>query len=379
MKKTLVNLIVGGGIILSGFSGLEASKAYYPNKSEALEAIVEYDYSYGNNYAQEQEEHQQTPDEKEYLQAFNTQSVDEKIRLFEAFVSKWPNSKERKHAYGSLAGLYYNPKHDFDKAIENANKALAYADLELNWQVDMYIALSVSYYSHPTKKDIQKGAEYANKAYEIANNNSLEGDYLKRAKTLKEAFDKELAAKPKAKPAPVQRPLESAIKLYNQKNYSGAADAFSKLDQKDPKVAYHYGLSLYQNKKFNESIDKLLAASILDSAAYPKARDTAYSIFLNNVFKEPKSKRDYNSVVKETNDLMNSDIAELQKAWNDKYADKELSEEEAKKDEINRAAWDRGMAQIRKDTEAYQLGLKKAAGDAFERLIDDTRKRLGLK
>ncbi len=290
MKKTLLKVMIGCGLTLTAVQAL-GSKPYSLNNYKTLDAVVEVA--------------QQESSQSVYTRAYGEKNADEKIRLLEAFIAspEWKGAKEQKNAYSELALVYYSPKGNYDKAMDNATKALSFSDLEAEYQVHMCLTLSACYALHPTKKDMAKGADFANKAFNIAsaNQNKVNPSYFDAAKQLKDAFAKDLSQKTKKAPVSVATPLDNALKLYKQKNYAAAADALSKLDQNDPKVDYYYGLSLSQIKQYDKAINHLLEASIASPAEYPKARGLAHDFFLANVYKDQKSGKGYNALITDSN------------------------------------------------------------------------------
>jgi hypothetical protein len=365
VRKSLVKIIVSAGIGASLILG-------------GAKALGGYENSYSNTfyiYQEQQKVEQADLKTVNYSNAMSASTIDEKVRLLEDYLKTYSDSQYHKFAHKELAFGYYGKK-NYDKVIDHGDKALTYSDLDNESKAQLFLVTGESYVVSPGKKNLDKAADYAGKAEQIIKSGGLGEGYLKAVSSLESLIEK---AKGVGKSVSKPDPLGAARSLYNKKDYVGAEKAFAVLDHKNPDAAYYYGLALYQNKKYNESVDKLLTASILDSASYPKAMNTASSIFLNNVYKESKSGKGYSSLVKETNDLMNNDIMGLQKAWNDKYADKELDEEEAKQAETDKAALDKRVEQIRKDTEAYQLGLKKAADAAFNNLVSQVKQRLDVK
>jgi len=366
VKKTLVKIIVGGGLILAATQAL-GSRTYYSNNYTTLDAIVEV----------AQEETSQSA----YTRAYVEKNADEKIRLLEAFIAnpKWKGAKEQKNAYSELALVYLNPRGNYDEAMENATKALSFSDLEAEYQVRMYLTLSACYYYHPAKKDMNKGSDLANKAFDIAsaNQSAIDPAYLNAAKQLKDAFAKELA--PKIKKAPVVSPLEQAIKLYNQKKYTEADKAFSSLDQGDANVAYYSGLSAFQLKNYSDAVNHLITASLLGPAKYAKEKEHAYGYFVHYVYHESKTGKDCNTLSEEKKKAAKAEIQKLTDALNAKWAGKDVKEgsatERQYKTEFDN--YNASCAQINKDANDFNALLKKTADAAFEKLVSDAKKRIG--
>ncbi|MBN2052644.1 hypothetical protein JW756_04020 [Candidatus Woesearchaeota archaeon] len=354
MKKALIKAIIGGGLILAATQALGSKTYSYTTIDEAVFA---------------QEDHSQA----EYTKAMMSTSIDEKIRLFEQFVVKYPNSQFDKYAYKEITLGYYANK-NYDKVIINSDKALSFNDLDDESRAQLLLVTAESYIVSPDKKDLAKATNYLQQAKRVIGSAQLSKAYLDAASKLERIINN--ASQPKA---PAVSPVDSAKNLYAQKNYSAAADAFSKLDQNDPKVDYYYGLSLAQLKQFDKAIPHLLEASIA-SSEYSKAKDLAYNAFLGNVYKDPKSGRGYNSLLTESTNRLNQEINRINKEWNDKYA-KEFTDEEWAKIEPEskreRAAADARIAQLKKDADAYGVNLKKDADTAFEKLVTDAKKRIG--
>ncbi len=329
-------------------------------------------------YAQEQQKVEQAdPKTVAYSNAMNARSIDDKIRLLEDYVKAYNDSQYHKFAFKELAFGYYGKK-DYDKVIVNGDKALAFSDLDADSKTQLFLVTGESYVVSPSKKDLGKAADYASKAEQVIKSGGLSEGYLKAVKSLESMIEKAKGGVV----APKANPLQDAVSSYNKKDYVGAEKALASLDQKDPDVTYYYGLSLYQNKKYKDSIDKLVAASILNPSKYSKAKDTAQNIFLANIYKEPASGRSYNSLVKEYTDIALQDINKLNKDWNDKWGhleNKEVDEEVAAQAEKEKKTLDQRIARINSDTATLQKKLKDSADAAFSKLVDEVRQKIGVR
>jgi len=361
MRRGAAGLALGAGLFL----GANAYAGYLPGSHPG--------------FAQEQQKVEQADSKTvAYSNAMNAKNIDDKIRLLEDYVKAYNESQYHRFAFKELAFGYYGKK-DYDKVIINGDKALAFSDLDAESKAQLFLVTGESYVVSPGKKDLAKAADYASKAEQVIKSGGLSEGYLKAVKSLESMVER---AKGGGAPVAKPDPLGAAKSFYNKKDYISAEKALASLDQKDSDVAYYYGLSLYQNKKYKDSIDKLVAASILNSSKYSKAKDTAQNIFLANVFKEPASGRNYNSLVKEYSDIAQQDINKLNKDWNDKWGhleNKEVEAEVAAEAEREKKTLDQKIAKINSDTAALQKKLKGSADAAFSKLVEDVRQKIGVR
>jgi hypothetical protein len=362
IRRGAAGLALGAGLVMFGANAYASPNPYTAFNSQEQQKVEQVD-----------------PKTVAYSNAMNAKSIDDKIRLLEQYVTTYNESQYHKYAFKELAFGYYNKK-DYDKVILNGDKALGFADLDAESKAPLFLVTGESYVVSPNKKNLDKALDYANRAEQVIKAGGVNQGYIKGVDILKSLIEK--ARGGVAKPAPKPDPLGAAKSFYNKKDYTNAEKAFASLDQKDPDVAYYHGLSLYQNKKFNESIDRLVAASILAPEKYPKARETAQSIFIANIFKDPATGRGYNSLVKEYNDMAQQDVAKLNKDWNDKWGhleNKEITEEVAAEAEKEKKVLDQRIARINSDILSLQKKLKNAADADFTKLVDVIRQRVGVR
>jgi len=353
VKRGAAGLVLGAGLVLLGANAYPA-------------------------YAQEQQKVEQA-DQKTvaYSAAMSAKSIDEKIRLLEEYVKTYNDSQYHKYAFKELAFGYYGKK-NYDKVILNGDKALAFTDLDAESKAQLFLVTGEAYVVSPDKKDLGKAVAYANQAKSIATNSGLGEAYLKAANSLESVVEK---ARGVEKPVSKPDPLSAAKALYNKKDYVGAERALAPLDHKNPDVTYYYGLSLYQNKKYPAAIQGLITASLLDPAKYSKAKDTAQSIFFNYIYKDSKTGKDYNFMVKEVANFAEADIVRLNKEFNDKWEGKEIEDNSTEQEQYKRELdkLNTSIARIKKDALDYNTKLQGEANAAFNRIIEETRKRIGVK
>ncbi|MBN2459069.1 hypothetical protein JXB28_02195 [Candidatus Woesearchaeota archaeon] len=361
IRRGAAGLALGAGLAMFGAGAFAGAYPYHDHDS----------------FAQEQQKVEQAdPKTTAYANAMSAQSIDEKIRLLEQYITAYNESQYHKYAFKELAIGYYGKK-DYDKVILNGDKALGFTDLDAESRVQMFLITGESYVVSPSKKNFDKASDYASRAEQTVKSGGVNQGYLKGVDALRSLVEK--ARSGVSAPAAKPDPLNSAKSFYNKKDYVNAEKAFASLDQSNADVNYYYGLSLYQNKKFNESIEKLVAASLIAPEKFPKVRDTAYSIFINNVYKEPKSNRPLNSIFDELTSFLNSDIARWQKEWDGKYLGKELTEDEHMRADREEKEMNAKIQKANDDIKKLKDGYKKVADDAFNQRVEEIRKRLGIR
>jgi hypothetical protein len=369
-----------------------------------------------------------------YVKAMTAQSPAQKAQLLKDFLAKCggKGNQYENFAYANLALMQFPGKTEAD-AITYGEKALSLGGLDDLTKCQILIVLS-SLYSK-SGQNLEKAKSYALQATEVAKaakakdsegattssaqwNQLIGGGYYALAQAREKGSDFKGAVDAYASSyAILKNPaILASIKklgktLYEAKAYSDAEAAFKAAYDatKDPEIGTIYAQSLYRNNKeaaalalfkelyakkksgelawnigiilakeakinpamSNEAIRYLLEASFTFPAEAQKARGIAESLFfLSN--KDLK----YNETVTQIQEL-NKKVEEMTSAYNAKFGGK--AEEDL--DDSQKAERKQLLAQIETEKKAIEKlqASQAAAVQQFNRMLDETRQRLGVK
>lgn len=305
--------------------------------------------------------------------ANETQDLAQKAQKLDAFIKQYPDSSFTPLAFLNLIGIYdqQNNCTQLVKYIDEADSKgiLAKAGIDDAGLAKIYYRA----YDCVKSQGKQAGIKYLDKIISLAQKHNRDANWqttLTQVQNLKKSLT--------APPPPTEPPVNTAIRHYNEKKYSEAAAAFQKLDQKDAKVANYHGLTLFRLEKYADAVNKIITAGLLDSEAYPKALDTAKSIFTTNAYKVPGSGKAYNDRLKEISNLANKEMVVLNKAFNDKWAEKEI-EEGSEEEKLYDQEYEKLQSDIAKVQSEAQETLTQIAAQldkAFNDLVEKIRKDL---
>ncbi|MFB0564658.1 MAG: hypothetical protein ACETWK_03160 [Candidatus Aminicenantaceae bacterium] len=395
-------------------------------KKTALVTLILIFFVYSSSHGQTDPAHE------EYIKATTAPTLPQKIKLLKEYLNKYNGKGSQYENYANAHLCFYTSQSNkLSEAIEYGEKAITMSGLDDFTKSQLYITLSSIYAKQAT--NLEKAKNYALQAVEIARVNKDKksstttpaqwiqlmgaGYYIhaqtqEKAKQLKGAASSYIKSYDFLKNPQIGKDLKKVGKsLYNFKFYSNAEEAFrvaynilndyescsyyakslfknKKRDEaltyfkkayqkkKSGEIAYNIGIILAGNSKKNpntstEAIKYLLEASFLSPSNSKKARSLAESIFFNS-----KEAFGYNEKVKELIEL-NKQLVETTELFNESFGDKseeELSEKQKKEIESWQA-----------DIEALQEKIKKLEAEQkvivnkFNKLLEDTKKRLGSK
>ncbi|MCK4494903.1 MAG: hypothetical protein KAU91_01015, partial [Candidatus Aminicenantes bacterium] len=368
----------------------------------------------------------------DYIKAVTTENIEQKIELLKEYITKWAGkgTQNENFVYVYLCLTHYKDKTPKESA-EYGEKALELGGFDDYTKYQILIAVTGSY--NTLGQNLAKAKNYAMNAVNIAKANKTKssttitpaqwnkfigaGYYvhaqaLEKAKNLRGAVDSYINSYNILKNPQIAKNLKSIGKsLYDFKSYKEAEKAFkvtasvlkdfasiyfyaktlhrngkreealsnyrqAYMKQKSGDIAYNIGIILAGKAKKNpsfsdEAIKYLLDASFLSPANSKKAMQMAESLFFT-------SKKDlkYNEKIKE-HETRNKKLEELTNSFNKKFGEKDeedLSDAEKKE-----------MKSILDKIEAEQKSIQEieaeqnAVLDKFNKLIDKTKERLGIK
>ena len=301
----------------------------------------------------------------DYTNAISNQDPDQRIQKLEAFVAKYPESINVKFAYFQLAVDYLNVKKDCSKSLEYAKKAEEYInELQNGQKVQVYlIAANCSL----VLKNKQQARAYVDKAMQVyeANKSQQGWDRILNAINQLKAQTEE----------PRETTAQKALRLYREGKTAEALPLFKQVfaEKKDGRVAKNIAIILNKQGEFNEAVKYFLYAGFLRGEQ--EDIDTAQSLFLSK-YTDPETKKNYNDMVQEVTNL-NNRIGQLQEAWNNKWADKELTEEEEAQANTELEQVNNQVAGLQKGIASWQARQKKAV-DAYADVVAQVKKELGI-
>ena len=369
---------------------------------------------------------------QDYINAMTTANVTERVRLLKEYLAKYAGkgTQYENFVYANLCVLPYRGK-TARETIEYGEKALTLGGLDDVTKCNVLITVSALY--SQSSQNLEKAKNYAFQVVQIAkankNKDSTEatpaqwnkligagyltlGQAQEKAKDLKGAVDSYINSYKILKNPQIVNSLKRTGKsLYDFKFYKEAEKAFeiSAATLKDYASIYFYAKTLHRNKKKEEALkyykqayakqksgdtaynigiilaDKaksrpsfsqeaikyLLDASFLSAANSKKAMELAEFLF----FTANKDLK-YNEKVKEIQ-KKNKKQEELTNAFNKKYGEKDEEDlSDAEKKEMEAL-----LAEIESEQKALQKlkADQKAALDKFNKLIEETRQRLGIR
>lgn len=366
-----------------------------------------------------------------YIKAITTQNVTQKVKLLKEYLTKYGGrrTKYENHVYANLCLLRYKGK-TAKETINYGEKALAIGGLDDYTKSQIYLQLSGLY--SQLGQNLEKAKTYALQVIQIAKANKnkesstmspaewnkfigagylAHGQALEKTKDLKGAVDSYINSYKILKNIQIVQNLKKIGKsLYDFKFYNEAEKAFriayealkdfgscallaktlyrngkkeealnyfkqAYAKQKSGEIAYNIGIILAGKAKKNpsqsqEAIRYLLEASFL----FPKNSKKAMQLAENLFFAGNKEMR-YNEKVKELSER-SKNLEKLTETFNKKFEDKaeeDLSDSERKEME-------KLLASIRAEETAIQkLEVEqKAALEKFNKLIEETKKGLGI-
>lgn len=374
---------------------------------------------------------QNTAADEEYIKAVTTQNVDQKVKLLKEYLTKYggKGTKYENHVYANLCLLRYRGK-KAQETINYGEKSLELGGLDDYTKSQIFLQLSGLY--SQLGQNLEKAKNYALQVIQIsqANKNKesetmspaewnkfigagylAHGQALEKAKDLKGAVDSYINSYKILKNIQIAKSLQKIGKsLYDFKFYNEAEKAFkiacdalkdfgscafyaktlyrngkkeealkyfkqAYAKQKSGEIAYNIGIILAGKVKMNpsqsqEAIKYLLDASFLSPSHSKKAMDLAERLF----FSGNKELR-YNEKVKELSDRTKK-LEELTETFNKKFEDK--AEEDLSDDE--KKEMEKLLANIEEEEKAIQKlkAEQEAALEKFNKLIEETKKRLGI-
>ncbi len=367
--------------------------------------------------------------DESYIKAMTATEMGQKYNLLKDYVAKCKGSKYENHAYANLCLLPYKGK-STQEALNYGEKAIALGGLDDLTQCQIYITVSGLY--SKSGQNLEKAKNYALQVIQIAKKNKadksssttpkawnqLEGaGYYAHAQALEKAKDLKGAVISYENSYKILKNKQIALdlkkvgkSLYDFKFYPQAEKAFQiacttlndfasctfyaktlfrngKKDealkyfkqayaqQKSGEIAYNIGILLAGKAEKNpalesEAIDYLLQASFLSPKNSEKAMTLAERLFFNG-----NSKLNYNEKVKEMTARTKS-LEQLTAQFNNKFENKteeDLSDNEKKEMQSL-------LAKIEEEEKAIENleAETQAAVDEFQKLIDKTKKKLGI-
>ena len=369
---------------------------------------------------------------QDYIKAVTTENIEQKIELLKEYITKWAGkgTQNENFVYVYLCLTHYKDKTPKESA-ECGEKALELGGFDDYTKYKILIAVTRSY--NTLGQNLAKAKNYAMNAVNIAKANKtkssttitpaqwnkfigagyyVHGQALEKAKELRGAVDSYINSYNILKNPQIANDLKRIGKsLYDFKSYKEAEKAFkvtasvlkdfasiyfyaktlhrngkreealsnyrqAYMKQKSGDIAYNIGIILAGKAKKNpsfsdEAIKYLLNASFLSPANSKKAMQMAESLFFT-------SKKDlkYNEKIKEL-ETRSKKLEELTNSFNKKFGEKDeedLSDAEKKE-----------MKSILDKIEAEQKSIQEieaeqnAVLDKFNKLIDKTKERLGIK
>ena len=370
--------------------------------------------------------------DQDYIKAMTTPNVAERVKLLKEYLAKYQGkgTQYENFVYSHLCLVNYAGK-TVKETIEYGEKALALGGLDDLTKCQILITVSGIYSQR--SQNLEKAKNYAFQVVQIAeankNNKSTEttpeqwnkligagyfahGQALEKAKYLKEAVSSYINSYKILKNAQIANSLKDVGKsLYKFKFYKDAEKAFEipvsvlkdfvsyafyakclyknkKKEealkyfkqaygkQRSGEMAFYIGIILADKAKSNpsvspEAIRYLLDASFLSAANSKKAMGLAESLF----FISNKDLK-YNENVKELQ-KKSKKLEELTNKFNNKFGEKDEEDlSEAEKKEMEKL-----LAEIESEEKAIQKleSDQKIALDKFNKLIEETKQRLGIK
>ena len=369
---------------------------------------------------------------QDYIKAVTTKDVEQRIQLLKEYIIKWEGkgTQNENFVYVNLCLTPYKGKTP-KETVERGEKALELGGFDDYTKYQILIAVTGSY--NTLGQNLAKAKNYAMNAVNIAKANKtkssttitpaqwnkfigagyyVHGQALEKAKNLRGAVDSYINSYNILKNPQIAKDLKRMGKsLYDFKSYKEAEKAFkvtasvlkdfasiyfyaktlhrngkreealsnyrqAYMKQKSGDIAYNIGIILAGKAKKNpsfsdEAIKYLLDASFLSPANSKKAMQMAESLFFT-------SKKDlkYNEKIKEL-ETRSKKLEELTNSFNKKFGEKDeedLSDAEKKE-----------MMSILDKIEAEQKSIQEieaeqnAVLDKFNKLIDKTKERLGIK
>ncbi|TET72663.1 MAG: hypothetical protein E3J56_05010 [Candidatus Aminicenantes bacterium] len=369
---------------------------------------------------------------QDYIKAVTTENIEQKIELLKEYIAKWAGkgTQNENFVYVYLCLTPYKGKTP-KETVECGEKALELGGFDDYTKYQILITVAGSY--NTLGQNLAKAKNYAMNAVNIAKANKtkssttitpaqwnkfigagyyVHGQALEKAKNLRGAVDSYINSYNILKNPQIAKDLKRMGKsLYDFKSYKEAEKAFkvtasvlkdfasiyfyaqtlhrngkreealsnyrqAYMKQKSGDIAYNIGIILAGKAKKNpsfsdEAIKYLLDASFLSPANSKKAMQMAESLFFTS-----KKDHKYNEKIKEL-EIRSKKLEELTNSFNKKFGEKDeedLSDAEKKE-----------MMSILDKIEAEQKSLKEieaeqnAVLDKFNKLIDKTKERLGIK
>ncbi len=369
VNKIWKKIMIGGSLILLTAQAIGAydNKTIYHEYNSSARSVEPIENSI------HQQEEQKTA---EYLAAMDPKkTIDDKIRLLETYVNKWNGSQYHHYAYAELA-YSYQSKQNFDKIIVHGDKALVYKELNDKDRTRVLLCVANAYASSQKNQNLDKAKNYIDRSYQIADAHKNEqewGALYNLTKNAKTAINNFINQQNKVKTPPPP----SAYTYHNEKNYTMAEQEFAKMNDNSAKFSYYYGRTLFFTKKYDMSIENLVTASVMDSEKnYPKALETAKSIFLNHIYKDSTGKN-YNTLIEESSKRTNAEIAILNKKFNEKWPEgKELTEEEEAVYKAELKILKRDIEIEENDVMAYHSQLQEKANKAFNDIVNRIKQKI---
>ncbi len=365
-----------------------------------------------------------------YVKAMTTPDPNQKARLLKDFLSQYPGSQYENFASAELCVLQYNGKTPRE-TIDYGEKALSLGGLDDLTKCKVLFMLANVYTNQG--QNLSKASNYASQVVQISKANKsknselapaatwnqfigggyyIQGQALEKAKDYRGAVDAYVNSYDMLKDPRIINDLKKLGKsLYDGKAYNDAEkalkiaamnakdfasvylyakalhrngkteDALSQykqayMKQKSGEVAFNIGILLAKKAEKNaqftdEAIRYLLDASFLSEANSKKAMRMAESLYFHY-----QDELKYNEKVQELKEK-SENLEELTQTFNRKFGEKEeeqLSDSEKKE-----------MEKMLDEIEAEQQAIKRleaetqAALEEFQKLIEKTQERLGIK
>lgn len=377
--------------------------------------------------------HAQTEEtNQEYIKAMSTQDPSQKAKLLKEWLknNSGKGNQYENYAYAELCVLPY-PGKTAEEMIEYGEKALSLGGLDDFTQCR--VLMSTASILSQRGQNLEKAKSYSQRVIQLAKSNKdkegsgatpeqwnyfigigyyTHGMALDKGRDPRGALDSYISSYDILKNPQIVNDLKKVGKtLYDAKFYKEAEKAFkvAATTLKDYPSIFLYAKTLHRNGKkddalkyykqayaqqktgdvaFNigiilagkserepgvspEAIKHLLEASLLSPSNSKKAMQLAESLF----FAYNKDLR-YNETVREIQ-KKSKELEELNKDYQQRFGDKE-DDELSETDKRMMSIMEKDIDSLQKDVEGL-VAKQKAALDKFNKLIDEAKKRLGIR
>jgi len=395
-------------------------------KKSAVTCLTLIFFIYSFSLGQSEEAHQA------YIKATTAQSLAQKIQLLKDYLSKYKGKGTQYENYANAHLCFYcSQSKSLNEAAEYGETSLALGGFDDLTKCQVYLTLSTIYTKQG--KNLEKAKNHSKQVVELAQVNQNKSTSLtttnqwkkltgagyytlaqaqERAKQLKGAVSSYIKSYNILKNPQIGHDLKKTGKsLYDFKFYKNAEEAFRAASAilKDYESYSFYAKTLYKNRKkeqalsyfkkayakkksgeiaYNigiilagkakkdhsvseEAIKYLIEASFLSRSNSKKARALAESLFFNS-----KGSSEYNEIIKEISTI-HERLEELIEIYNENIEGKNQEDLTDTQKKANKA--------LLVDIEVEKAKLQKLESKQklivckFNELLEDTKKRLGIK